>query len=196
MDKRSNRILAILVMLFLALHFLASAVIQIPGKFLGEAAHNVAWHYIRPAFAQNWKLFAPSPPKTDKTIFIRWQDGNEMWSEWQNPAWDWSISRRKNPISPDVKLYQLTQNIGHYILQDVSYVRAEIGAADIHCRHGMSLLEQGFGYYLCKNFAVQKLATEEGEAPVKFQFALAFKDRSKADQPIQAVIFPPINKKD
>jgi len=168
----TQRITAFLVIIFLVFHFGTWLVYQSPeGTFTG-ATYYLSKFYVRSTFNQNWKLFAPSPPKIEKTIYVRFQDANEKWMPIENPAWKWKTNHRNNRFSVDSKLYQLTQNIGHYLLQDVIYVKKQLGDKSANSREGKAILKEGFGCFLAERYLNRIVAESDRQNIRKAQLLL------------------------
>ncbi len=86
-ENKTYRKLAIGGLCILICHFLLIAVYNFSdlsekSSVLSRAAH----HYVQPLFFQNFKLFAPDPPKSYREIYFRIEDNNGNKSNWINPG--------------------------------------------------------------------------------------------------------------
>lgn len=86
-ENKTYRKLAIGGLCILAYHFLLIAIYNFSdlsenSTVLKRAAHR----YVQPLFFQNFKLFAPDPPKSHREIYFRVEDSYGNKSNWINPG--------------------------------------------------------------------------------------------------------------
>lgn len=86
-ENKTYRKLAIGGLCILANHFNLIAIYNFSdlsekSSVLSRAAHR----YVQPLFFQNFKLFAPDPPKSHREIYFRIEDSNGNKSNWINPG--------------------------------------------------------------------------------------------------------------
>lgn len=86
-ENKNYRKLAIGGLFFLAFHFFLVLVYNLSDltpktSFLKRAAYR----YVQPLFFQNFKLFAPDPPKSYREIYFRIEDSYGNKSNWINPG--------------------------------------------------------------------------------------------------------------
>lgn len=160
--KPLHKLIALLVLAFLVWHFVAGLSLQLPKESLPGGLRNMTWHYARPAFNQNWKLFAPEPPRHNKRLFLRYRYTDGTYSEVLDPAKEWRQNASRNPLSPEGKLYQLCQNIAHYMFQDY---QMSVSTGRIGDSSSMEFLTQGLGYTCGVHFA-QHLAKSYSQKQV------------------------------
>lgn len=86
-ENKMYRKLAIGGLCILAYHFILITIYNFSDlsektSVLSRAAHR----YVQPLFFQNFKLFAPDPPKSHREIYFRIEDSNGNKSNWINPG--------------------------------------------------------------------------------------------------------------
>lgn len=86
-ENKTYRKLAIGGLCILACHFILIAIYNFSNKSEKSSVLSLAAHrYVQPLFFQNFKLFAPDPPKSHREIYFRIEDSNGNKSNWINPG--------------------------------------------------------------------------------------------------------------
>ena len=77
-----KRLLSILLISVLCLHFIAILCYVSPIKISSVKLQNLSSYYVYPFFHQQWALFAPIPKKR-MALYVRYTINNR-WSDWEN----------------------------------------------------------------------------------------------------------------
>lgn len=86
-ENKTYRKLAIAGLCILACHFILIAIYNFTDLSEKSSVLSLAAHrYVQPLFFQNFKLFAPDPPKSHREIYFRIEDSNGNKSNWINPG--------------------------------------------------------------------------------------------------------------
>lgn len=82
MSERIKRIVTLLGLGLLCLHFFFVFVYASPLRGASVKLRIVANYYIGPLFHQNWRLFVPAP-NVERRLYVRYLD-NGNWSSWED----------------------------------------------------------------------------------------------------------------
>jgi hypothetical protein len=86
-ENKTYRKLAIGGLCILAIHFILIIIYNFSDFSENpNLLKQVAYRYVQPLFFQNFKLFAPDPPKSYREIYFRIEDANGNKSSWINPG--------------------------------------------------------------------------------------------------------------
>lgn len=82
MSASIKRIITVLCLMLLCLHFLLVFIYASPVRDVSMKLRIVASYYIGPFFHQNWCLFVPAP-NAERHLYVRYFDKNR-WSDWED----------------------------------------------------------------------------------------------------------------
>ncbi|MFN7014531.1 MAG: DUF5819 family protein [Bacteroidia bacterium] len=86
-ENKTYRKLAIGGLCIIAYHFLLIAICNFSDLSENSSLlKHAAYRYVQPFFFQNFKLFAPDPPKSHREIYFRIEDSYGNKSNWINPG--------------------------------------------------------------------------------------------------------------
>lgn len=86
-ENKTYRKLAIGSLFIITCHFLLIAVYNFSDLSENPSLlKRAAYHYVQPLFFQNFKLFAPDPPKSYREIYFRIEDSYGNKSNWIKPG--------------------------------------------------------------------------------------------------------------
>lgn len=94
MSQSLKRFISIVLVMFIAVHFILVFVYASPFKINSKKLTAVSFMYVYPVFQQNWELFVPAPD-IERKLFVRYktQDG---FSDWQDILSQEIMNHRKN----------------------------------------------------------------------------------------------------
>lgn len=94
MSQSLKRFISIVLVMFIAVHFILVFVYASPIKINSKKLTAVSFMYVYPVFQQNWELFVPAPD-IERKLFVRYktQDG---FSDWQDILSQEIMNHRKN----------------------------------------------------------------------------------------------------
>ncbi|NNE54639.1 MAG: hypothetical protein HKN32_01370 [Flavobacteriales bacterium] len=102
-EKSSRRVVALLGLGVLFVHFAMTSLYTIPSLPAPEGLKKMSRSYIWPMFHQGWQLFAPNVPGYQNDLFFRaYADGK--WTEWMDAS-------RMPEVSNHPRIPYITQKV-------------------------------------------------------------------------------------
>lgn len=102
-------------------HFAMTLVYISPRNFFNPFINTVSDAYMLPFFHQSWSLFAPDPPRYEKSLQYKVKV-NDVWKEWIDPGSELLQKHDACRLSPDNILFRVNQNTAWRLWHDVEEV--------------------------------------------------------------------------
>ena len=115
MVQKKTRIIAVLGISFLVIHFALTSIYSMDFLVLPRSVRQVSQIYTVPFFHQNWSMFAPEVPEYDLQLQYRFPT-NGVWSEWNETTESCGFEYRDRAEYLEQSIcsglaYQVAQNI-------------------------------------------------------------------------------------
>lgn len=108
MKQSSKRIIAIVLVFMIFLHFTFISIYCLPYNYINPKVRLLSSMYVYPIFNQNWCLFVP-PPTSQHRIFVRYQT-KVGYSNWEDILEKQIIKHKASPLVGNEAVYLLLSN--------------------------------------------------------------------------------------
>lgn len=102
-------------------HFTMTLVYISPRNFFYPVVNTMSDAYMLPFFHQSWSLFAPDPPRYEKSLQYKVKE-NDEWKDWVDPGSALLIKHNAWRLSPDNILFRVNQNTAWRLWHDAEVV--------------------------------------------------------------------------
>ena len=113
--KNYKRSFALLGILFLLWHALATLCYTLPQNLVPSSLRKYSTRYMEPLFNQGWALFAPIP-QCNKQVFVSYEI-NGKWSEWKDPFQEYLVNYQADRVSGTARIALSVSGALHYLQQ-------------------------------------------------------------------------------
>lgn len=150
--ESKKRLIALIGLIGLGLHFLFISLYTLPVEMTGTKAKAWSQKYALPAFHQQWSLFAPDVEAYNAEIGLRYYSKkNQTWSNWENPVH--IQGKESHNLSP-----KITRAISHELNMAINSGQ---GVYYIDGQAQFDKLEKSYPYYQAIRYAKKYLEWNE-----------------------------------
>lgn len=117
MSNTSKRLLTIMLIGGLCVHFSMVIIFAAPLQIKKQKISYISSFYCYPFFQQSWGLFVPAP-NSERQLFVRYKTSNG-WSEWEDILQQEYLHHRENRLAGNETIVLLLSNSTHYAASDM-----------------------------------------------------------------------------